>query len=71
MKPLFLFRLALDFLAVSLLLAAYAYNGLGNAAHEVIGTAMFALLITHNIFNRRWYGTIVKRVGKRAVQSQK
>ena len=61
MSPLFLFRLALDFLAVSLLLAAYAYNWLGNAAHEVIGTVMFALLIAHNIFNRRWYGTITKR----------
>lgn len=47
MSPLFLFRLGLDFLAVSLLLAAYAYNWLGNAAHEVVGTAMFALLIGH------------------------
>ena len=54
-------RLALDFLAVGMLLAAYAYNWLGNAAHEVIGTALFALLITHNIFNRRWYGTMKKR----------
>ena len=48
-------------MAVSLLLAAYAYNSLGNAIHEVIGTVMFALLIAHNIFNRRWYGTITKR----------
>ena len=61
MSRLFLFRLALDFLAVSLLLAAYAYNWLGNAAHEVIGTALFALLVSHNIFNRRWYGTLTKR----------
>lgn len=60
MNRLFLFRLGLDLLAVSLLLAAYAYNGLGNAAHEVIGTVMFGLLITHNVFNRRWYGTITK-----------
>ena len=61
MSRLFLFRLGLDFLAVSLLLAAYAYNWLGNAAHEVIGTVLFGLLITHNVFNRRWYGTIAKR----------
>lgn len=61
MKPLFLVRLILDFIAASLLLATYAYNGLGNIAHEVIGSAMFALLITHNIFNRRWYARIVKR----------
>jgi Domain of unknown function (DUF4405) len=57
----FLLRLALDLLAVGLLLAAYAYNSFGNAAHEVIGTALFALLAIHNIFNRRWYGTIAKR----------
>ncbi|MET0528292.1 MAG: DUF4405 domain-containing protein [Microvirga sp.] len=61
MSRLYLFRLALDFLAASLLIAAYAYNWLGNATHEVIGTTLFALLITHNISNRRWYGTIVKR----------
>ena len=60
MNGLFLFRLALDFLAVSLLLAAYAYNWLGNATHEVIGTALFALLVSHNIFNRRWYGNLTK-----------
>lgn len=60
MRPLFLFRLVLDFLAVSLLLAALAYNWLDNATHEIIGTAMFLLLVAHNIFNRRWYGTITK-----------
>jgi hypothetical protein len=59
-KPLFLFRLFLDFLAVGLLLAALAYDWLGNAAHDVIGTVLFLLLIAHGIFNRRWYGTIAK-----------
>ena len=71
-SPLFLFRLALDFLAVSLLLAAYAYNWLGNAAHEVIGTAMFALLISP----QHLQSPLVRdyheaRAAKRAVQSQK
>ena len=60
MKPLFFLRLILDFLAAGLLLAALAYNWLGNAVHEIIGTGMFLLLISHNIFNRRWYGTITK-----------
>jgi hypothetical protein len=60
LKPLFLLRLILDFLAAGLLLAALAYNWLGNAAHEIIGTGMFLLLISHNIFNRRWYGMITK-----------
>ena len=60
MKPHFLFRLALDLLAVGLLLTAMAYFAFDNATHEIVGTAMFLLLITHNIFNRRWYGTITK-----------
>ncbi len=69
MRPLFLFRLFLDSLAVGLLLAALAYDWLGNAAHEVIGTVLFLLLIAHGIFNRRWYGTIAKgwREPRRAV----
>ena len=60
MKPLFLFRLILDLLAVSLMLAAFAYNWFGNVAHEIIGTVMFVLLISHNVFNRRWYGVVAK-----------
>ena len=60
MKLPFSLRLFLDLVAVSLLLVALAYDWLGNTAHEIIGTAMFALLVSHNIFNRRWYGTITK-----------
>lgn len=69
MRPLFLFRLFLDSMAVGLLLAALAYDWLGNVVHEVIGTAMFLLLIAHGIFNRRWYSTIAKgwREPRRAV----
>ena len=59
-KPLFLLRLVLDFVAAGLLMAALAYYWLDNATHEIIGTAMFLLLIAHNIFNRRWYSTITK-----------
>lgn len=64
MKPLFLFRLILDLLAVSLLLAAFAYNWFGNAAHEIIGTLMFTLLISHNVFNRRWYSVVAQGWGQ-------
>jgi hypothetical protein len=56
--------LALDFVAVGLLLAAFAYWWLDNATHELIGTGMFLLVIAHNLFNRWWYGTIAK--GRRA-----
>lgn len=60
MNHLFLLRLALDFIAAGLLLAALAYWWLDNAAHELIGTGMFLLLVVHNLFNRRWYGTLGK-----------
>lgn len=61
MKVAFSLRLFLDLVAVSLLLIALAYDWLGNMAHEVIGTVMFLLLVSHNIFNRRWYGTVVQK----------
>ncbi|WP_246718100.1 DUF4405 domain-containing protein [Rhizobium sp. BK060] len=47
-------------MAVSLLVAAMAYDWLGNAVHEIFGTVMFVLLVSHNIFNRRWFSTIAK-----------
>ena len=56
MAPLFLLRLVLDFAAVGLLAVAMAYWWLDNRTHELVGTAMFALLVLHNIFNRRWWG---------------
>jgi Domain of unknown function (DUF4405) len=57
---LFLLRLSLDGLAAGLLLVGLAYWWLGNIVHEFVGTAMFLLLILHNIFNRRWYGSIAR-----------
>lgn len=60
MNPVFLLRLAFDFTAASLLLIGLAYWWLGNAVHELAGTAMFLLLLVHNVFNRRWYGTVPK-----------
>src|SRR6185503_16036048 len=46
-----------DLAAAGLLLVGMAYWWLGNTVHEVVGTAMFLLLIVHNLFNRRWYST--------------
>jgi Domain of unknown function (DUF4405) len=51
-------RLVFDTVAAALLLFGFSYWWLGNAAHELAGTAMFLLLIAHNVFNRRWYGAI-------------
>jgi len=58
MNPVFLLGLAFDLSAASLLLIGLAYWWLGNTVHELAGTAMFVLLIVHNVFNRRWYGTV-------------
>lgn len=54
-------RLLLDGIALGLLLVALAYDWLGNTAHEIIGTMMFGLLVSHTVFNRRWYGTVAQR----------
>lgn len=54
-------RLLLDFLAVALIIACLAYWWLDNLSHELFGTALFLLVILHNVFNRRWYGSVAKR----------
>lgn len=54
-------RILLNGLAVLLFVAALAYWGFGNLAHEVIGSAFFVLVIAHNVFNRRWYGGLPRR----------
>lgn len=60
MSRLFLSRLWLDGLTAALLLLGFAYWWLGNLVHEVAGTAMFLLLIAHNVFNQRWWGGIAR-----------
>jgi len=57
-------RLLMSLVAGSLLLAALAYDWLGNPTHELIGTVMFGLLFAHNTFNRRWYGSVVRKGGR-------
>ncbi len=43
-----------------LLLCLMAYQVTGEAAHEWIGMGMTALVIVHQILNRKWYGTLFK-----------
>ncbi|MBY2924048.1 DUF4405 domain-containing protein [Rhizobium leguminosarum] len=67
MSPFFVIRLVLDFTAAGLLLAALAYWWLDNTSHELIGTSMFILLLSHNVFNRRWWARLPKvERGKRS-----
>lgn len=60
MHPVLRSRLALDLVSAGLLLLAMAYHWLGNAFHEFVGTGMFALVVAHNVFNRRWWGALAK-----------
>ena len=55
-------RLVLDFTAAGLLFVALAYWWLDNTTHELIGTGMFVLLVSHNVFNRRWWARLPKSV---------
>jgi hypothetical protein len=65
LKPAFLLRLVLDFLAAGLLLFAFAYFWLGNAAHELAGFSMLLLIAVHNILHRRWFATLPKQARER------
>ncbi|MFF0950123.1 DUF4405 domain-containing protein [Rhizobium leguminosarum] len=60
MNAFFVIRLVLDFTAAGLLLAALAYWWLDNMSHELIGMGMFILLLSHNVFNRRWWARLPK-----------
>ncbi|MFS8049646.1 hypothetical protein [Rhizobium sp. BR 314] len=46
-------RLVLGFASLALIVLRLAYWWLGNLSHELFGTALFALAIVHNVFNRR------------------
>jgi len=55
-------RLILDFASLALVVMCLAYWWLGNLSHELLGTALFALVIVHNVFNRRWYSNVVRNL---------
>lgn len=54
-------KLAIDLFMTVLMLAAMAYHLTGNTVHELLGISLLALFIVHNILNRRWYQTVLKR----------
>ena len=66
MSLTFHLRLLLDLIAAGLLVVGLAYYWLDNLSHELIGTAIFVLIISHNVFNRRWYGSVSR--ARRGVQ---
>jgi len=54
------FRRVVDVGMTVLLLLQMAYQVMGEAAHEWLGMSMTALVIVHQILNRRWYGAMLK-----------
>lgn len=53
-------RRIIDIYMTVLLLLQMAYQVMGEAAHEWLGMGMTALVIVHQILNRRWYGAMLK-----------
>jgi len=53
-------RRIVDTAMTVLLLFLMAYQVTGEAAHEWLGMAMTALVIVHQILNRKWYGSLFK-----------
>ena len=49
-----------DAAMTALLLCLMAYQVTGEALHEWLGVAMTALVLVHQILNRRWYGALFK-----------
>ena len=50
----------IDVLMTTSLMCLMAYQVTGEVAHEYIGMLMAALVIVHQILNRKWYGAILK-----------
>ena len=59
-KKRMMVRRIVDICMTILLLCLMAYQVTGEEAHEWIGMVMTALVVVHQILNRRWYGAIFK-----------
>ena len=51
-------RMTIDIAMTVLLPMMMAYSLIGEAFHEITGTALLVLFIVHHILNRRWYGSL-------------
>lgn len=52
--------MVVDILMTVILMFVMAYQVTGNLYHEVLGTIMLVLFITHNALNIKWYGNLFK-----------
>ena len=53
-------RTVIDILMILLMPLLMAYSLVGETLHEIIGTAIFVLFITHHVINRKWYSALNK-----------
>ncbi|MHC1745681.1 MAG: DUF4405 domain-containing protein [Negativicutes bacterium] len=60
MKPKTICKITIDFFLAIGLLLLMAYELIGHAAHEWIGTGIFLLCILHHILNRNWISHLTK-----------
>ena len=60
MNKIALTRLTVDFFMSALMILLMAYQVAGETAHEVLGTAVGVLFLTHAWLNRRWFASFYK-----------
>jgi hypothetical protein len=60
MKPKMIFKLSVDLAMTILLLVQMAFQVTGQTAREWTGAAIFALFLTHNLLNIKWYKNLLK-----------
>jgi hypothetical protein len=53
-------KVVLDVIMTAMLIAQMAYHVAGDKVHEITGSLLLLLFITHNILNRNWYKGLLK-----------
>ena len=53
-------RMAVNVCMTAVLFCLMPYSRMGEQNHEILGVAMFALLVVHHILNRKWLGALAK-----------
>ncbi|MDO5117893.1 MAG: DUF4405 domain-containing protein [Eggerthellaceae bacterium] len=49
-----------DAILTALLIVLMSFQVTGNKIHEWVGIAMLAIVIVHQVLNRKWYGSLIK-----------
>ena len=52
--------MAVNICMTAVLLCLMPYSRMGEANHEILGVALFALFVVHHVLNRKWLGAVAK-----------